>query len=121
MYVLQDSRFSWLLNFSDSPEDLRMAQAYLSMACGMVRGCLFTFGCHSIVTAEPDSTSPHFASCKYFLQKYTFLEEYSRSFLFCVVDVVDFHWLWIIQRQIYNNNAYLISFFFLCVCVELSL
>ncbi|XP_028651238.1 trafficking protein particle complex subunit 6B, like [Erpetoichthys calabaricus] len=51
-YVLQDSKFSLLTQFSNRKQYLLEAPRYLAYTCGMVRGALSNLGVDSIVTAE---------------------------------------------------------------------
>ncbi|XP_076365982.1 trafficking protein particle complex subunit 6b-like isoform X2 [Tachypleus tridentatus] len=52
VYVLQDNRFRFLTQLSQSKQYIEATPKYLAFTCGVVRGALSNLGITSIVTAE---------------------------------------------------------------------
>jgi len=64
VYVLQDNRFKFLTQISNSKQYMEGAPRYLAFPCGLIRGSLANLGVVSIVTADV-TTMP---ACKFQVQ-----------------------------------------------------
>ncbi|XP_067119914.1 trafficking protein particle complex subunit 6B [Centruroides vittatus] len=64
VYVLQDNRFRFLTQLSNSKQYLDVIPKYLAYTCGLIRGALANLGIMSVVTA--DVTNPPI--CKFQIQ-----------------------------------------------------